>query len=123
MSHKMSHEEILDLAYSKYKRSIEENVKKATDEGILYPCDCEEIITLSSKTFNHRCMTDPDFAHSVGLKFDTRDLTWQETVQWVMKYTDVELENLYIVEEAHKDSTPKKMARITYENQEIEFYK
>jgi hypothetical protein len=35
-------------------------------------------------------------------------MTWEEQVQWVMKNTDVELENLYIVEEIAKDSTPKR---------------
>ena len=37
-----------------------------------------------------------------------REMTWEEQVQWVMKNTDVELENLYIVEEIAKDSTPKR---------------
>jgi len=36
-----------------------------------------------------------------------REMTWEEQVQWVMKNTDVEMENLYIVEEVHKNSTPK----------------
>jgi len=36
-----------------------------------------------------------------------REMTWEEQVQWVMKNTDVELENLYIVEEIAKDTTPK----------------
>jgi hypothetical protein len=33
-------------------------------------------------------------------------LTWEEQIQWVMKNTDVELENLYIVEEVYKPTTP-----------------
>lgn len=33
-------------------------------------------------------------------------MTWEEQIQWVMKYTDVELENLYIVEEVYKETTP-----------------
>jgi thymidylate synthase len=37
-----------------------------------------------------------------------RELTWEEQVQWVMKNTDVEMENLYITEEVYKDSTPKR---------------
>ncbi len=36
-----------------------------------------------------------------------REMTWEEQVQWVMKNTDVELENLYIVEEVAKETTPK----------------
>ena len=35
-----------------------------------------------------------------------REMTWGEQVQWVMKYTDVEWENLYITEEVFKDTTP-----------------
>lgn len=35
-----------------------------------------------------------------------REMTWEERVQWVMKNTDVEWENLYIVEEVYKESTP-----------------
>lgn len=35
-----------------------------------------------------------------------REMTWEERVQWVMKNTDVEWENLYIVEEVYKQSTP-----------------
>lgn len=35
-----------------------------------------------------------------------REMTWEEQVQWVMKYTDVEWENLYITEEVFKDTTP-----------------
>lgn len=37
-----------------------------------------------------------------------REMTWEEQVQWVMKNTDVEMENLYIVEEIAKDTTPKR---------------
>ena len=37
-----------------------------------------------------------------------REMTWEEQVQWVMKNTNVELENVYIVEEIAKDSTPKR---------------
>jgi thymidylate synthase len=37
-----------------------------------------------------------------------REMTWEEQVQWVMKNTNVELENLYITEEVYKDSTPRR---------------
>jgi cell division protein FtsL len=38
---------------------------------------------------------------------EKRLMTWEEQVQWVMKNTDVEWENLYIVEEIAKETTPK----------------
>ena len=52
-----------------------------------------------------------------------RELTWDEQVQWVMRNTNVELENLYIVEEIAKPTTPTHIietsvndrAAITYE--------
>jgi hypothetical protein len=44
---------------------------------------------------------------------ETRLMTWEEQVQWVMKYTDVELENLYIVEEVYKETTPTTVVTTT----------
>lgn len=41
-----------------------------------------------------------------GFQVYTRELTWEERIQWVLKNTDVELENLYIVDELNKESTP-----------------
>ena len=44
---------------------------------------------------------------------ETRPMTWEEQVQWVMRNTDVELENLYIVEEVYKPTTPTKVVTTT----------
>lgn len=41
-----------------------------------------------------------------------REMTWEQQVQWVMKNTDVEWENLYIVEEVAKDTTPTHMVTL-----------
>ena len=56
-----------------------------------------------------------------------REMTWEQQVQWVMKNTDVEWENLYIVEEVAKDTTPTHVVTlqvgeeiiISYENHNI----
>lgn len=40
-------------------------------------------------------------------QFNCRALTHEEKIDWVLKNTDVELENLYIYEETFKESTPK----------------
>ena len=40
-------------------------------------------------------------------QFNCRPLTFEEKLQWVMKNTDVELENLAITERAYKDDVPK----------------
>jgi hypothetical protein len=42
-------------------------------------------------------------------KVEEREMTWKEKVQWVMKNTDVEWENLYIVEEIAKPTTPTRI--------------
>lgn len=56
-------------------------------------------------------------------KSTVRPMTWSEQMQWVMSHTDVEWENLYIVEEAAKSTTPTQIrttttngiTKITYE--------
>lgn len=48
----------------------------------------------------------------------TRKMTWEEQVQWVIKNTDVELENLYIVEEIAKSTTPTHIT-ITQKGKEL----
>lgn len=40
-------------------------------------------------------------------QFNCRPLTHEEKVQWVMRNTDVEMENLYIYKETLKETTPK----------------
>jgi len=35
-----------------------------------------------------------------------REMTWEERVHWVMRNTDVELENFYITEEVYKETAP-----------------
>jgi len=49
-----------------------------------------------------------------GFQIYTRELSWEEQVQWVMKNTNVELENLYIVEEIAKPATPKRAVSLMW---------
>jgi len=55
-----------------------------------------------------------------GFQCYTRELTWEEQVQWVMRNTDVELENLYIVEEIAKDTTPKRAISLKWNQRSID---
>ena len=52
----------------------------------------------------------------------TRELTWEEQVQWVMKSTDVEWENLYIVEEIAKETTPKRAISLMWNQRSVDTF-
>jgi thymidylate synthase len=55
-----------------------------------------------------------------GFQFYTRELTWEEQVQWVMKNTNVEWENLYIVEEIAKPSTPTRAISLMWNQRSVD---
>jgi len=57
-----------------------------------------------------------------GFQVYTRELTWEEQVQWVMKNTDVEWENLYIVEEVAKDTTPKRAISLMWNQRSVDTF-
>jgi len=55
-----------------------------------------------------------------GFQVYTRELTWEEQVQWVLKNTDVELENIYIVEEIAKPSTPTRAISLMWNQRSVD---
>jgi thymidylate synthase len=57
-----------------------------------------------------------------GFQVYTRELSWEERVQWVLKHTDVELENLYIVEEITKNSTPKRAISLMWNQRSCDLF-
>ncbi len=57
-----------------------------------------------------------------GFQVYTRELSWEEQVHWVMKNTDVELENLYIVEEVAKESTPKRAISLMWNQRSVDTF-
>lgn len=57
-----------------------------------------------------------------GFQCWTRELTWEEQVNWVMMNTDVELENLYIVEEIAKESTPKRAISLMWNQRSVDTF-
>jgi thymidylate synthase len=57
-----------------------------------------------------------------GFQVWTRELTWEEQVQWVLKNTDVEMENLYIVEEIAKESTPKRAISLMWNQRSVDSF-
>lgn len=52
----------------------------------------------------------------------SRPMTDEERIQWVMKNTDVELENLYIVEEVAKPTTPTIITTMKYADETVVIY-
>jgi thymidylate synthase len=57
-----------------------------------------------------------------GFQVYTRELSWEEKVQWVMKNTNVEWENLYIVEEIAKLSTPKRAISLMWNQRSVDTF-
>jgi len=57
-----------------------------------------------------------------GFQMYTRELTWEEQVKWVMTNTNVEWENLYIVEEIAKPSTPKRAISLSWNQRSVDVF-
>ena len=57
-----------------------------------------------------------------GFQVYTRELSWEEQVQWVMKNTDVEWENLYIVEEIAKETTPTRAISLMWNQRSVDTF-
>ena len=57
-----------------------------------------------------------------GFQVYTRELTWEEQVEWVMKNTNVELENVYIVEEVAKETTPKRAISLMWNQRSVDVF-
>ena len=55
-----------------------------------------------------------------SFQFYTRELTWEERVQWAMKNINVEWENLYIVEEIAKLTTPKRAVSLLWNQRSVD---
>jgi thymidylate synthase len=55
-----------------------------------------------------------------SFQFYTRELTWEERVQWAMKNINVEWENLYIVEEIAKLTTPKRAISLIWSQRSVD---
>jgi len=74
-------------------KGVKDSRSTRPDQGnVLYMFSIQTVLTLKENT----SMQSPS----------KRPLTWEEQVQWVMKNTNVEWENLYIVEEIAKSTTP-----------------
>ena len=104
---------ILGVAWERY---VDSHYIPGNPEGKLLSEQLMSVIPMrhNRESFEEEVLKNPNFAIQWGLEVDERKMTWEEQVQWVMKYTDVELENLYIVEEVAKPTTPTKIITVGY---------
>jgi thymidylate synthase len=57
-----------------------------------------------------------------GFQVYTRELTIAERIQWVMKHTDVEMENLAITERAFDPSTPSRYISLMWNQRSVDTF-
>ena len=57
-----------------------------------------------------------------GFQVWTRELAIDEQIQWVMKNTDVDLENVLIMEEVYKDTTPKRAISLMWNQRSVDTF-
>jgi hypothetical protein len=117
---KERYNQIIDEVYETYLKGGDIKWLKQVDVSSTPLGSMVIPIPYSKNEFIHKCKTDQEFSEKWGLKIEERELSWEERVQWVMKNTDVEWENLYIVEEINKESSPTKLITLTYNEEKIE---
>lgn len=86
------------------------------------PFILEEEMDLTKEEFIKEITNNYGFGFLFGIQLIKKELTFEQKIQWVMRYTDVEMENLYITEEAFKPTTPTKLIRLFYKGEEIKIY-
>lgn len=106
------YDQIIDEVYKSYLKTHKDEIFILGDE-----------MDLSKEEFIQKATNNYGFSFLFGLELHEIKLTFEEQIQWVMKYTDVELENLYITEEVYKPTTPTKLVKLMYLGETYEFYK
>jgi len=77
------------------------------------------MVTAWNPSYQHQMVLPP--CH-YGFQVYTRELTWEEQTQWVMKNTNVEWENVYIVEEVAKPTTPKRAISLMWNQRSVDTF-
>jgi len=103
--------QIIDEVYEYYKETHKDE-----------PFILEEEMDLSKEEFVKMSTNNYGFSFLFGLELKERKLTFEEQIQWVMKNTDVEMENFYVTEEVYKPTTPTKEVKLMYRGEIIEIY-
>ena len=110
------------MTKDKFNQIIDDAYQNYLDNHHYEPFILEEEMDLSKEDFINTAKNNYGFSFLFGLELNERKLTFEEQIQWVMKHTDVEMENFYITEEVYKPTTPTKLVRLFYKGEEIEIY-
>ena len=112
----MTYDSILEKAYSHYSTEFE----KDNSVGLTMLVARTDGETMHRKPsiemFEGLIEADKTFAERWNVLIEERQMTWEESTKWVMQNTNVEWENLYIVEEVYKSTTPNIIKTISYNN-------
>lgn len=107
------YDNIISRAYTKYDQLF---------DSYYPPFSAPYPKRLTQEEFVDALKQDASLAKEVGISIEERELSWEEQVRWVIENTDVELENLYIVEEIAKPSTPSRVTIVKARNETVELY-
>jgi hypothetical protein len=108
---KERYDQIIDEVYQNYLENHHEEFFIMADE-----------MDLTREEFIDKAKTSHGFGALFGINIKEIEMTFEEKLQWVMRHTDVELENLAITERAYDPTTPTKRISLTYKKETIEIY-
>lgn len=109
---KTKYEILLEQAYSDYSEAYEGDNSMGILIGMSDGQSAYEKPSIG--IFQMLIIGNKEFAKVLNITIESREMTWEEKIQWVMRNTDLELENLFITEEANKPTTPTIISTISY---------
>jgi hypothetical protein len=118
----MRYEDLLEKAYKNYSEAFEKDntvglsllVARVDGKSTYRKPDIEQ--------FEAMVEADESFSKRWNVTIENREMTWEERIQWVMQNTPVEWENLYIVEEVYKPTSPTRVKTIAYNDKTAKLY-
>lgn len=105
------------IFYSKLtQKMIEMTIDEAYDNYVRVRIPKVNSSYHNKKNFIERIKSDENFSSKWKLSIKESTMTFEEKIEWVMRNTDVELENLAITEKVHDPSTPNKKTVVRYKD-------
>ena len=122
MNTEMQYNHLLEKAYKDYSDAYEKDNSLGLTLLVARTDGKTSYRKPSIEMFEAMIESDQSFSDQRGVVIETRQMTWDESTQWVMQNTNVEWENLYIVEEVYKKSTPNEIKSISYKDKTASKY-